>query len=103
MNRLTERIKGIQSLGWGGGVFIKKTTENCMGSFCKNAKKCEHIETRSCPYLKMVDKLANYEDLEEIKHCNNCDKHFTNGGMCNSTIQDVGQIDYCSKFEIVEE
>ena len=38
---------------------------DCMGSFCKHAETCELIPTRECAYLKVIDKLADIEDLCE--------------------------------------
>ena len=38
---------------------------DCTGSFCKHAETCELIPTRECSYLKVIDKLADIEDLCE--------------------------------------
>jgi hypothetical protein len=32
--------------------------------FCRKAKNCEHIKDRTCPYLAIADRLAEYEDRE---------------------------------------
>ena len=42
---------------------------NCRGrigfTFCRYSTSCESNANRECPVLKMLDKLAYYEDLEE--------------------------------------
>ena len=53
-------------------VFINEEAiprKNCRGRigfhFCRYGASCENIFNRKCPVLKMLDKLAYYEDLEE--------------------------------------
>lgn len=38
---------------------------DCQNPFCKYANTCELIPTRECAYLKVIDKLADIEDLCE--------------------------------------
>lgn len=58
MKRLTTRENGNDF------VFIGKRPRGflCKMEFCDKAYNCEKIKDRSCPYLKMVDRLAAYED-----------------------------------------
>ena len=56
----------------GNKTYINSDTiprKNCEGKygfhFCKNATKCRSIVDRKCPVLRILDKLAYYEDLEE--------------------------------------
>lgn len=46
--------------------------EECNGeygfTFCKYVKTCPNIVTRTCPVLKLLDKLADYEDKEEANN-----------------------------------
>ena len=43
----------------------------CPRDFCDNAYGCDKVKDRTCPYLRLLDKLAAYEDTglspEEIK------------------------------------
>lgn len=34
----------------------------CSTEYCKSAFKCPNVSDRTCPYLKMIDRLAAYED-----------------------------------------
>lgn len=67
MERLTTRENGS------GFVFIGKRPRGflCKIEFCDKVYNCEKIKDRSCPYLKMVDRLAAYEETglepEEIE------------------------------------
>lgn len=38
---------------------------NCQNPFCKRTDTCELVPTRECAYLKVIDKLADIEDLCE--------------------------------------
>ena len=59
MKRLTIRENGNDF------VFIGKRPRGflCKIEFCDKAYNCEKIKDRSCPYLKMVDRLAAIEDI----------------------------------------
>ena len=53
-------------------VYINKDTiprKDCEGKmgfhFCQYERKCRSIVQRKCPVLRVLDKLAYYEDLEE--------------------------------------
>lgn len=60
MDRFTHREPG-SSL-----VFIPAYKGSaCTGQYCQNAKTCELVPTRECSYLKVIDKLADIEDLCE--------------------------------------
>lgn len=37
----------------------------CPRDFCDNAYGCDKVKDRTCPYLRLLDKLAAYEDAEE--------------------------------------
>lgn len=37
--------------------------EDCE-DFCEKAGECDFIEDRECPYLRIIDRLAAYEDTE---------------------------------------
>lgn len=66
MNRLTHRI--------GYKTFLIPTKAECSERFCIQAESCSEIHTRQCPYLKVLDTIADIEDLCEeygiinIKH-----------------------------------
>lgn len=55
----------------GSGVYINAEAlprDTCKGEFgfqfCQYASNCPQIAQRKCPVLKILDKLAYYEDLE---------------------------------------
>lgn len=56
MDRLTKRDDG--------GVYFAGTAPEalCSGSFCEYGGPCTYRADRSCPILRMVDRLAEYED-----------------------------------------
>ena len=56
MERLTKRD--------GNFVTVGKKPRGFLGSteYCKSAFKCPNVSDRTCPYLKMIDRLAAYED-----------------------------------------
>ena len=68
----------------GKKVFINEEVfprENCRAPFgtpfCKYAETCPKIKTRECHLLRMIDKLADYEDREEAaKLIDNVPTHF---------------------------
>ena len=37
----------------------------CPDNFCFNAFSCDKVKSLTCPYLQLLDKLADYEDAEE--------------------------------------
>ena len=37
----------------------------CPREVCDNAYGCDKVKDRTCPYLRLLDKLAAYEDAEE--------------------------------------
>ena len=45
--------------------------DDCYGEFgfswCQHARTCPSVSTRKCPILRVLDKLAEYEDEEERK------------------------------------
>ena len=62
--RLTKRV--------GSKVYINVDTiprKTCPGEFgfswCQYAKGCPSVRNRKCPVLRVLDKLAEYEDAEE--------------------------------------
>ena len=57
MNRLTHR-SGYRTL-------LSPIKTECTGQFCVEAKECEEIHTRQCPYLRILDTMADIEDLCE--------------------------------------
>lgn len=64
--RLTKRV--------GVNVFFNTDTiprDNCTGEYgfqwCKYAKSCPSVRNRKCPILRVLDKLADYEDADERK------------------------------------
>ncbi len=58
MDRITERK------GNGFVTFREKKQRKCEKTFCSYANCCESVVDRSCPYLKLIDRLADYEDTE---------------------------------------
>lgn len=34
----------------------------CREKYCDYSFACESVQDRTCPYLKMIDRLAEYED-----------------------------------------
>ena len=62
--RLTKRV--------GTKVYFNTDTiprDDCCGEFgftwCKYAKRCPSVANRKCPVLRVLDKLADYEDAEK--------------------------------------
>lgn len=66
MERLTERQEN-------GFVVFKNRPRGvlCTTRFCSISDRCKNTQDRTCPYLKLVDRLATYEDTglepEEIE------------------------------------
>ncbi len=58
MDRITERK------GNGFVTFREKKQRKCEKTFCSYANCCESVVDRSCPYLKLIDRLADYEDTK---------------------------------------
>ena len=63
-DRLTKRV--------GKKVYINTDTilrEDCVGEFafqyCQYAKGCPSVRNRKCPVLRVLDRLAEYEDEAE--------------------------------------
>ena len=84
MKRFTRRQPGSNK------VFIPAYKgEACQEPFCKNATTCELIPTRECAYLKVIDKLADIEDL--------CDKYEI---VSMNHLQDV--LTYCHSVGIIK-
>jgi hypothetical protein len=70
--RLTKRV--------GDKVYINTDTiprNYCDGDFgfqwCRYAKSCPSVRERTCPVLRVLDKLAEYEDKDEKGGGNNDD------------------------------
>ena len=65
MKRITERQEN--RVYFVGG----KPLKSCDSLFCKTSHRCKRIKKRTCPYLMVLDRLADYEDIgldpEEIK------------------------------------
>lgn len=40
-------------------------TEKCLGTFCEHSSTCEHLVSRECPYLKVIDRCHLFEQLCE--------------------------------------
>ncbi len=58
MERLTQRGKGNDHV-----YFTSKPKGFlCHENFCSYAYKCKKIRDRKCPYLAVMDRLADYED-----------------------------------------
>ena len=58
----------------GGKVYINTDAihrTDCCGEFgfrfCQYAVSCPNVVNRKCPVLRVLDKLADYEDREEIE------------------------------------
>ena len=66
MNRLTHR-KDYRT-------FLTPVRVKCSELYCAEAKGCDEVPTRQCPYLRLLDTMADIEDLCEeygivsIKH-----------------------------------
>ena len=56
MKRLTKR--GML----GKAFFIGEKPDACEKNFC-NVIPCEHNINRTCPYLQIIDRLAEFEDM----------------------------------------
>ena len=56
MERLTKRDGNFVTFGKKTRGFL------CSTEYCKSAFKCPNVSDRTCPYLKMIDRLAAYED-----------------------------------------
>lgn len=56
MERLTKRDGNFVTVGKKQRGFL------CSTEYCKSALKCPNVSDRTCPYLKMIDRLAAYED-----------------------------------------
>lgn len=65
MERLTKRDGNFVTFGQKPRGFL------CSTEYCESAFECPNVLDRTCPYLKMIDRLAAYEDTglepEEIK------------------------------------
>lgn len=60
MIRLTQRL-GNKTFFSEDACFMCAYSENYHGKFCENIG-CESAEDRTCPYLRVIDRLAEYED-----------------------------------------
>ncbi len=56
----------------GGNVYLNSDVlprSDCKGEFgfmfCQKANECENVKNRKCPVLKVLDRLAEYEDKAE--------------------------------------
>ena len=56
MERLTKRDGNFVTFGQKPRGFL------CSTEYCKSAFECPNVSDRTCPYLKMIDRLAAYED-----------------------------------------
>lgn len=56
MERLTKRDGNFVTFGRKPRGFL------CRTEYCKIAFACPHASDRTCPYLRMIDLLAAYED-----------------------------------------
>ena len=56
MERLTKRDGNFVTVGKKPRGFLRST------EYCKSAFECPNVSDRTCPYLKMIDRLAAYED-----------------------------------------
>lgn len=56
MERLTKREGNFVTVGKKPRGFL------CSTEYCKSAFECPNVLDRTCPYLKMLDRLAAYED-----------------------------------------
>lgn len=56
MERLTKRDGNFVTVGKKPRGFL------CSTEYCKSAFECPNVSDRTCPYLKMIDRLAAYED-----------------------------------------
>ena len=65
------------------GKFVFINTEaiprsSCKGEYgfipCQFMRNCSNVATRQCPILKILDRLADFEDKEEnaIDVCDDC-------------------------------
>lgn len=109
MERLTKRS--------GNFVFINTDVlprTNCKGEygfkFCQYSNSCPSIVNRKCPVLKIIDKLAEYEDKAEkceivdVVLCKDCKHYQTDpfskdgGKVCRAYDEDhyVDKYDFCS-------
>lgn len=57
MKRLTHRKEDK--------VYADALSVNCTGTFCNYAVDCSYIKTRECPHLKLLDTIADIEDICE--------------------------------------
>lgn len=63
MGRLTEQQEN--------GFVVLKTRPRgflCPTRFCSFNDSCKYVKDRTCPYLQMVDRIADYENLGPIDH-----------------------------------
>lgn len=62
MERLTKRARGFTTLTAG------PPEDACRIEFCEHASVCKYVADRTCPYLRLIDRLADYEDLGPVDH-----------------------------------
>ena len=64
--RLTKRVNGM--VFFNEGVISTEKCPEYVCRYCRRALFCKKVEERKCPFLMVLDKLADFEDAEEQKN-----------------------------------